>query len=91
MIQGDGQVLLVVGGVCTRRANPHDEPLECCVLPVQGVAAAPGPTDRNALITGAARDLAEYQRLTAEGKLGEAGQKLEHLKHELDELNARPR
>jgi hypothetical protein len=45
-------------------------------------------TDTNALITGAAKDLAEYQRLTAEGKLGEAGQKLEQLKRKLDELNA---
>jgi hypothetical protein len=43
----------------------------------------------NALITGAAKDLAEYQRLTAEGKLGEAGQKLEQLKRKLEELNAR--
>ena len=41
-----------------------------------------------ALITGAAKDLADYQRLTAEGKLGEAGQKLEQLKHKLDELSA---
>ena len=40
------------------------------------------------LITGAAKDLADYQRLTAEGKLGEAGQKLEQLKRKLDELNA---
>jgi uncharacterized protein len=43
----------------------------------------------NALITGAAKDLADYQRLTAEGKLGEAGQKLEQLKRKLDELSAR--
>ena len=43
----------------------------------------------NALIAGAAKDLADYQRLTAEGKLGEAGQKLEQLKRKLDELNAR--
>jgi hypothetical protein len=42
----------------------------------------------NTLITGAAKDLADYQRLTAEGKLGEAGQKLEQLKRKLDELNA---
>jgi hypothetical protein len=42
----------------------------------------------NALIMGAAKDLADYQRLTAEGKLGEAGQKLEQLKRKLDELNA---
>jgi uncharacterized protein len=45
--------------------------------------------DLNALIAGAAKDLADYQRLTAEGKLGEAGQKLEQLKRKLDELNAR--
>src|SRR5437870_5697349 len=40
--------------------------------------------DLNSLITEAARDLAEYQRLTSEGKLGEAGQKLEALKKVLD-------
>ena len=45
--------------------------------------------DLNTLITGAAQDLADYQRLTAEGKLGEAGQKLEQLKTKLDQLNAR--
>jgi hypothetical protein len=42
----------------------------------------------NTLVSEAARDLADYQRLTAEGKLGEAGQKLEALK-KLDELNRR--
>jgi uncharacterized membrane protein (UPF0182 family) len=56
-------------------------------------AIAPSATkpvaDVNALITGAAKDLADYQRLTAEGKLGEAGQKLEQLKRKLDELSAR--
>ena len=51
-------------------------------------ATKPG-SDVNALITGAAKDLADYQRLTAEGKLGEAGQKLEQLKRKLEELNAR--
>jgi len=44
--------------------------------------------DLNALIAEAAKDLADYQRLTAEGKLGEAGQKLEELKRALDKLNA---
>ncbi|MDQ3753681.1 MAG: UPF0182 family protein, partial [Acidobacteriota bacterium] len=38
------------------------------------------------LINRAATDLSEYQRLTAEGKLGEAGQRLESLKRTLDEL-----
>jgi len=47
--------------------------------------------DRSALIAEAAKDLADYQRLTAEGKLGEAGQKLEQLKRAIDELNAPPR
>ena len=45
--------------------------------------------DLNALIAEAAKDLADYQRLTAEGKLGEAGMKLEELKRALDRLNAR--
>jgi len=44
--------------------------------------------DLNALIAEAGRDLADYQRLTAEGKLGEAGQKLEALKRAIDSLNA---
>jgi len=45
--------------------------------------------DLNALIAEAAKDLGDYQRLTAEGKLGEAGQKLEQLKRTLEKLNAR--
>ena len=45
--------------------------------------------DLNALIQGAARDLEDYQRLTAQGKLGEAGQKLEQLKSKLDALSRR--
>ena len=49
--------------------------------------AAEAPTDTTALIAQAARDLADYQRLTAEGKLAEAGQKLEHLKQTLETLN----
>ena len=45
--------------------------------------------ETNPTIAEAAKDLADYQRLTAEGKLGEAGQKLEELKRALDKLNAR--
>jgi hypothetical protein len=63
-------------------------------------APAPRPTsattetraatqDVNALIAGAARDLSDYQQLTAAGKLGEAGQKLEDLKRKLEELQRR--
>ena len=48
---------------------------------------APQPTDVNALIAEAGKDFADYQRLTAEGKLSEAGQKLEELKRVIDRLN----
>jgi uncharacterized membrane protein (UPF0182 family) len=52
-------------------------------------AAAPAATSTELLISEAGRDLAEYQRLTAEGKLGEAGQRLEALKQKLDQLQKR--
>jgi uncharacterized protein len=50
--------------------------------------AAEPSTDINVLISEAAKDFAEYQRLTAAGKLGEAGLKLDALKGVLDRLNA---
>jgi uncharacterized protein len=57
---------------------------------VPASAASPQPAaDLNTLIGEAAKDLADYQRLTAEGKLGEAGQKVEELKRTLDKLNTR--
>ncbi|HLJ25640.1 MAG TPA: UPF0182 family protein [Candidatus Angelobacter sp.] len=57
--------------------------------PATAPSAQQPATDLNALISEAAKDLADYQRLTAEGKLGEAGHKLEELKHALDKLNTR--
>src|SRR5882762_4220059 len=55
-------------------------------------AGSPRPAaDLNALIAEAAKDLADYQHLTAGGKLGEAGQKLEELKRAIDKLNTRQR
>ena len=56
--------------------------------PASATAAQPA-ADLNALVAEAAKDLADYQRLTAEGKLGEAGLKLEELKRVLDRLNTR--
>jgi uncharacterized protein len=44
------------------------------------------PQSTQQLINRASEELAAYQRLTAEGKLGEAGQKLESLKKTLEEL-----
>jgi hypothetical protein len=55
--------------------------------PASQVTAQPS-TDINALISEAGKDFADYQRLTAEGKLGEAGLKLDALKGVLDRLNA---
>ncbi len=60
--------------------------------PARAASAAAAPqlaADPNSLIAEAAKDLADYQRLTAEGRLGEAGQKLEELKRTIDKLNAR--
>jgi uncharacterized membrane protein (UPF0182 family) len=44
--------------------------------------------DVNSLISQANRDFTDYQRLTSEGKLSEAGQKLDDLKHVLDQLSS---
>jgi hypothetical protein len=53
-------------------------------------ASAPAPTqDLNALIAQASKDFDDYQRLTAAGKLAEAGAKLEELKQVIGKLGAR--
>jgi hypothetical protein len=49
-------------------------------------AAAPA-MDTDALIGEASKDFDDYQRLTAQGKLAEAGQKLEQLKGALAQLS----
>ena len=53
--------------------------------------ATPGtpqpPTNLNGLIGQASQDFADYQRLTSEGKLAEAGQKLDDLKRVLGQLS----
>jgi uncharacterized membrane protein (UPF0182 family) len=50
---------------------------------------APQPAANvNALIAQASQDFADYQRLTSEGKLAEAGQKLDDLKRVLAQLSA---
>jgi uncharacterized membrane protein (UPF0182 family) len=64
------------------------EPQRATTAASAATASQPA-ADLNPTIAEAARDLADYQRLTAEGKLGEAGQKLEDLKRALDKLNTR--
>jgi len=51
--------------------------------------ASPISTNIDPLISEASKDFADYQRLTAEGKLGEAGQKLDALKGALEKLSTR--
>ena len=70
----------------TSTAPPAPTPAAAASRP-----GTPSPADTNALIAAAARSLSDYQRLTAEGKLGEAGQKLEELKRTLEELQRRQR
>jgi len=55
--------------------------------PASAGASQPA-ADINGLIAQASKDFSEYQRLTAEGKLGEAGQKLDELKRVIDKLSA---
>ena len=50
-------------------------------------SANAGAPQSSPTIAEAAKDLADYQRLTSEGRLGEAGQKLEDLKRAIDRLN----
>jgi uncharacterized protein len=57
--------------------------------PASSTTSSSAAADLNPTIAEAAKDLADYQRLTAEGKLGEAGQKLEALKRAIDRLNTR--
>ncbi len=58
--------------------------------PATETAGAPKPAeDQSTLITQASKDFSDYQRLTSEGKLAEAGQKLDDLKRVLEQLNAR--
>ena len=52
-------------------------------------AAAPAGADVKALVSEASRDFSDYQRLTSDGKLAEAGQKLDDLKRVLEQLGAR--
>ena len=78
----DIYVIDVEGGNATLFVSPSGQSLLMDTGNVNGAARDAGR------IADAAKDLAEYQRLTAEGKLGEAGQKLEQLKRKLDELSA---
>jgi uncharacterized protein len=70
--------------------SAQGSPVAPAAPPASGASmAAAIPGDVNALIAEAARDFTDYQRLTAAGKLAEAGEKLEELKRTLEELQTR--
>jgi uncharacterized protein len=71
------------------RATP--QPSAPAEASARGAPSAALAGDAAALIQSAAADLADYQRLTAEGRLGEAGQRLEALKQKLERLSSLPR
>jgi uncharacterized membrane protein (UPF0182 family) len=74
------------GGVSSLSASESPTAPTAAAVP----AGAPAPSqDLNALIGQAGKDFDDYQRLTAAGKLAEAGQKLEELKQVIGKLNAR--
>jgi uncharacterized membrane protein (UPF0182 family) len=81
------------GGAVSSLTAPSTSAAAVPAEPARGATASTAlpVADLNALIAEAAKDLADYQRLTAESKLGEAGQKLEELKRVLDKLNTRPK
>jgi len=66
------------------QTNAQPKPAESPQPNAPQQPATPATTQQ--LINRAADDFAEYQRLTAAGKLGEAGQKLDALKRDLEEL-----
>jgi uncharacterized membrane protein (UPF0182 family) len=69
--------------------NASEAPVAAAGPATTTAGTAAPPEDSNTLIKEAGRDFDEYQRLTAAGKMGEAGQKLEALKLVLGKLNAR--
>jgi hypothetical protein len=74
------------GGVSSLSAS------ESSAAPAAATAPAGKPQpeqDLKSLIAQAGKNFNDYQRLTAEGKLGEAGQKLEALKQVIEKLNSR--
>jgi len=63
-------------------------------VPESGAPNQPQPAqaaDLKSLVAQASKDFSDYQRLTSEGKLSDAGQKLDDLKRTLDKLNALPK
>jgi uncharacterized membrane protein (UPF0182 family) len=83
---GKGPSMLALDPAASQPAQPSTSSNTPARPAPSAAPGAPPSTDVNTLIAEAARDLAEYQRLTAEGRLGDAGQRLEALKQKLERL-----
>ena len=92
--QSFDEAMTALFGDLTRPASPQgteqpkEKPAEGSPKPAASpspVASAPQLTVQQ-LISKAVQEFEEYQRLTSQGKLGEAGQKLEQHKRTLEEL-----
>ena len=75
------------GEVSSLNAAEGQAPANPQAVSATGAATTPA-LDENTLIAEAGKDFDDYQRLTAAGKLAEAGQKLEQLKAVLEKLKA---
>ena len=83
----------VAQAVPDQKSEQKGEPKGEQPKPKPGASPQPSPTPQavgapnvQQLINRAIQEFEEYQRLTAEGKMGEAGKKLEDHKRTLEEL-----
>ena len=85
----DEALTSLLGEAAKPSAEPKPEPGKtkppATAQPSPSPPAGPAQSTQQ-LINRAIREFEEYQRLTAEGKLGEAGKKLEEHKRTLEEL-----
>ena len=73
------------GGAAAAAAAPSPSPAPPGAAPQPSPAATP-TQDLQQLVNRAIQEFEDYQRLTSQGKLGEAGQKLEQHKRTLEEI-----
>lgn len=72
-------------------ATPEEQPESTSTETAEGIASKPAASPTHAeglqqLVNRAIQEFEDYQRLTSQGKLGEAGQKLEQHKRTLEEI-----
>jgi hypothetical protein len=70
----------------TEATKPAETPGAGPSSPTQSPSPVPTAATTQQLVLRAIQEFEEYQRLTAQGKLAEAGQKLEQHKRTLEEL-----